>query len=256
MSADAVPVLEVRDATKRFGAVTALDRVSLRLHDREVLALLGDNGAGKSTLIKAISGIHQLDEGEILIDAAGAELRSPADARARGIETVYQDLALFDNLSAAENFYAGRELTRPSFLRRLGWLQDRTMAAETTRLLDELEVRLPASCLGLVGLMSGGQRQAVAVARAVSFASRIVVLDEPTAALGLRESRNVLRLVGRLAQHGIAVILISHNLEEVMTVANRAVVLRQGKYVGEATPTPENHERLVSMIVGGGEART
>ena len=243
-------VLEIRNATKRFGAVLALNNVSVTLYEREVLALLGDNGAGKSTLIKAVSGVHRLDAGEIVVDGQAVTIRSPAGARALGIETVYQDLALFDNLSAAQNFYAGRELKRWGALRACGLLRDRHMEQETARLLDSLEVRLPANSMALVGLMSGGQRQAVAVARAVAFASRIVILDEPTAALGLRESRNVLRLVSRLADHGIAVMLISHNLEEVMTVADRAVVLRQGRYVGEATPSPENHATLVSLIVG------
>jgi ABC-type sugar transport system ATPase subunit len=246
------PVLEIQNATKRFGAVVALSDVSLELHQREVLALLGDNGAGKSTLIKAISGVHRLDEGEILLDGEPLGLRSPADARALGIETVYQDLALFDNLSAWENFYAGRESTRWSRLGAFALVRDKHMRSESASLLESLEVRLPPSSMALVGLMSGGQRQAVAVARAAAFASRIVVLDEPTAALGLRESRNVLRLIKRLSERGIAVILISHNLEDVMTVADRAVVLRQGKYVGMAKPTAENHEELVSMIVGAG----
>ena len=249
------PVLEARGVSKYFGHVIALEGITMDVRAGEVLCLLGDNGAGKSTLIKAISGIHSLDEGELAIDAQPVRFDSPAQARQHGIETVYQDLALFDNLSAAQNFYAGRELTRPSWLRRLGFLQDRTMAEETTQLLDDLEVRLPATSMGLVGLMSGGQRQAVAVARAVAFASRIVILDEPTAALGVRESRNVLRLVKRLAGRGIAVILISHNLEEVMAVADRAVVLRQGTFVGEAIPTQENHEQIVSMIVGGGAGK-
>lgn len=244
------PLVEVRHARKRFGAVLALDDVSFSLHEREVLALLGDNGAGKSTLIKAISGVHRLDAGEILLEGQPVTLRSPADSRAQGIETVYQDLALFDNLSAAQNFHAGRELARWPRLRAFSLLRDRAMEQETARRLDALEVRLPVGPKGPVGLMSGGQRQAVAVARAAAFASRIVILDEPTAALGVRESRSVLRLIGRLADHGVAVILISHNLDDVMAVADRAVVLRQGRYVGEAEPTAENHETLVSMIVG------
>jgi ABC-type sugar transport system ATPase subunit len=254
MSAQAgAPVLEVRNATKRFGAVLALNDISLTLHDREVLALLGDNGAGKSTLIKAISGVHHLDEGEVLLGGEPVSLRTPADAREVGIETVYQDLALFDNLNASQNFYAGREVTRWPWLSGFALLRDRHMEQETARLLTTLEVRVPAGPSGLVGLMSGGQRQAVAVARAAAFASRIVILDEPTAALGVRESRNVLRLIARLADHGVSVILISHNLEDVMAVADRAVVLRQGAYVGEAIPTPENHETLVSMIVGASQ---
>jgi D-xylose transport system ATP-binding protein len=252
----AVHALEVRGAIKHYGAIRALDGMSLVLDRNEVLALLGDNGAGKSTLIKAISGIHQLDGGSIQIDGEPVRFKTPLEAKAHGIETVYQDLALFDNLSASENFYAGREVVRPRWLRGAGFVRKREMEHETRRLLDELQVHIPGNSLALVGLMSGGQRQAIAVARAVAFASRIVILDEPTAALGLRETRNVLRLIKRLSERGVAVILISHNLEEVMQVADRAVVMRQGRLIGEARPTAENHEQLVSMIVGAGEGDT
>ena len=244
------PILEVRDARKQFGAVTALDGISFSLARGEVLALLGDNGAGKSTMIKALSGVHTLDEGEILLDGAPIELKSPADARAAGIETVYQDLAVFDNLTASANFYIGREMTRPSWLGGLGWMRSKAMQQATREKLDQLQVRVP-SLTNTLGVMSGGQRQAVACARAVAFASRIVVLDEPTAALGVRESASVLDLVRRLPETGTSVILISHNLGQVIQVADRAVVLRQGRQVGEAAATSENHELLVSMIVGG-----
>ncbi|HEX8101660.1 MAG TPA: ATP-binding cassette domain-containing protein [Solirubrobacteraceae bacterium] len=243
------PLLQVRDAEKSYGAVRALDGASLEVEAGEVLALLGDNGAGKSTLIKAIAGVHRLDGGEIRIEGVPADLRSPADARARGIETLHQDLALFDNLSARANFHIGRERCRPRWLGRLGLLDDRAMTREWTAQLERMQVRIQDSS-GEVGVMSGGQRQAVAVLRAVAFAGRLVILDEPTAALGLRESGQVLELVSRLPGQGIAVILISHNLEHVAQVADRAVVLRQGRVVGQAAPTPENHEALVSMIVG------
>jgi ribose transport system ATP-binding protein len=245
------PLIEVRGATKRFGAILALDDVSLTLHRGEVLALLGDNGAGKSTLIKSISGVHQLDEGELLLDAQPLVMRSPNDARAVGIETVYQDLGLFDNLSVAANFYAGREPVRPRWLGSLGFLRERTMARQISELLDRLEVRIPQVSTP-VGVMSGGQRQGIAVARGAAFASRVVILDEPTAALGVREAGNVLELVSRFAEQDIAVILISHNLEHVAQVADRAVVLRQGRKVGEAVPSPDNHDLIVSLIVGGG----
>lgn len=249
------PLLEVRDARKHFGAVTALDGVSFSLARGEVLALLGDNGAGKSTVIKALSGVHTLDEGEILLDGKPIELKSPADARAAGIETVYQDLAVFDNLTAAANFYIGREIAQPSWLRGMGWMRTRSMQQATRSKLDELRVRVP-SLTNTLGVMSGGQRQAVACARAVAFARRIVILDEPTAALGVRESASVLDLVRRLPESGTSVILISHNLAQVIEVADRAVVLRQGHQVGEAAATTDNHERLVSMIVGGGSLST
>lgn len=243
------PLLELRAATKSYGAVRALRSVDLRLEQAEILALLGDNGAGKSTLVKAIAGVIQLDEGELRIEGERVEVRSPAQARALGIETLHQDLALFDNLSAVANFHIGRERRRRGWSARLGLLDERRMARDWASQLERLQVQLPAEH-GEVGVMSGGQRQAVALLRAVAFASRVVILDEPTAALGLRESRHVLDLVRRLPEHGVAVILISHNLEHVMQVAGRAVVLRQGRHVGEAAPTAENHEALVSMIVG------
>jgi ABC-type sugar transport system ATPase subunit len=249
---DGTPALEVLDARKQFGAVTALDGVSLSLGHGEILALLGDNGAGKSTLIKALSGVHSLDEGTVLLDGQTVHLRSPADARSHGIETVYQNLAVFNNLNAAGNFYIGRELSTPGWLRGLGWMRKGTMQRATSDKLEELRVRVP-SLTSTLGVLSGGQRQAVACARAVAFASRIVILDEPTAALGVRESSGVLDLVRRLPEAGTSVILVSHNLDQVIQVADRAVVLRQGRLVGEAPATRENHQRIVSMIVGGAE---
>ena len=243
-------VLSVRNATKRFGPVLALDDVSLEARAGEVLALLGDNGAGKSTLIKCVSGVHQIDSGAIAIDGVATTIRSPADARSAGIETVYQDLALFDNLTPAENFYAGREIAVPAWLPRgLRFLKSRQMDEETSRVLDRLKVILPKQD-ATVALMSGGQRQAVAVARASVFARKVVILDEPTAALGLRESRKVLDLVAQLRDEGNAVILITHNMEHVTELASRAVVLRQGRKVGEIVPTKTNQQELVAMIVG------
>jgi ribose transport system ATP-binding protein len=243
-------ILEVSDVEKRFGATLALDRVSLALNKGEILALLGDNGAGKSTLIKILSGVVKPDAGEIRIDGERVSIGSPHDARALGIETVYQDLALFDNFDAVGNFYAGREPVSPGWLGALGWVRDRSMARETEELLERLQVNIARD--DEIGLMSGGQRQAVACARAIAFGKRIVILDEPTSALGARESGNVLRLIREAPEHGVSVILISHNMEHVMKVADRAVVLRQGKYVGEETPDAEHHEALVAMIVGSG----
>ena len=243
-------VLSVVNATKRFGPVLALDGIDLEARRGEVLALLGDNGAGKSTLIKCISGVHHIDEGQIMIDGIATTLRSPAEARAAGIETVYQDLALVDNLTPAQNFYAGREIAGPSWLPLgLRFLKSRQMAEETSRVLDRLKVVLPDKNAS-VALMSGGQRQAVAVARASVFARKVVILDEPTAALGLRESRKVLDLVAQLRDEGNAVILITHNMEHVTELASRAVVLRQGRKVGEIIPSKTNQQELVSMIVG------
>jgi D-xylose transport system ATP-binding protein len=250
VSSEAVPVLAVRGAHKRFGAVHALKGVGLEAYRGEVLALLGDNGAGKSTLIKCISGVHALDEGEILLDGVPTSIRSPGSARSAGIETVYQDLALFDNLTPAQNFYSGRELSFPAWLPRgLRFLKSREMDREAASVIDRLKVKLPKFDAP-VALMSGGQRQAIAVARATVFASRVVILDEPTAALGLRESRKVLDLVAQLRDEGNAVILITHNMEHVVELADRAVVLRQGSKVGELKPDRSNQKDLVSMIVG------
>jgi ABC-type sugar transport system ATPase subunit len=246
------PVLSVMNAHKRFGAIHALKGVGLEARRGEVLALLGDNGAGKSTLIKCISGIHALDEGEIRIDGVPVHLTSPAAARRAGIETVYQDLALFDNLTPAQNFYCGRELAGPAWLPLpLRFLKAKQMNREAAAVIDRLKVVLPRLDAP-VALMSGGQRQAIAVARATVFARDVVILDEPTAALGVRESRKVLDLIGQLRAEGNAVILITHNMEHVVELADRAVVLRQGRKVGELTPTEGNKQDLVSMIVGAG----
>jgi D-xylose transport system ATP-binding protein len=243
--------LSVRGASKRFGAVVGLENVDFDVAGGEVVALLGDNGAGKSTLIKCLSGALRLDRGTIEMDGRRVSIATPADARALGIETVYQDLALFDNLRPADNFYAGRELATPTWLpRSLRVLKRREMAVATRQTLDRLQVRLDDH--GAVGLMSGGQRQAVAVSRAAAFASRVVILDEPTAALGVRESRRVLDLIIRLRNEGKAVIVVSHAMDHVMEVADRAVVMRRGRKAGELVPSAETHTQIVSLIVGGG----
>jgi D-xylose transport system ATP-binding protein len=251
MSATAQPVLTIRGATKRFGAVTALDGVDLEIRRGEVLALLGDNGAGKSTLIKCISGVERLDAGSIEMDGEPVTIHSPAAARSLGIETVYQDLALFDNLRPSDNFYAGRELAGPAWLPRSLRILRRRRMTEATR---EVLARLQVSVLDLdhvVGLMSGGQRQAVAVSRAAAFASKVVILDEPTAALGVRESARVLDLIRRLRDENRAIVVISHAMDHVLEVANRAVVMRRGRKVGELIPSLETRQEIVSLIVGG-----
>ncbi len=249
-AATGAPVLAVHGVSKRFGSVLALDKISLEVRRGEILALLGDNGAGKSTLIKCISGVHRFDTGSLMLDGVKTTIRSSADARFAGIETVYQDLALFDNLTPGQNFFAGRELAGPAWLPRgLRFLKQGRMNSETQTLLDTLKVKLPRLD-AVVAMMSGGQRQAIAVARSAMFARKVVILDEPTAALGLRESRQVLNLVATLRDQGNAIILITHNMEHVTELADRAVVLRQGKKVGELAPNNDNKQELVSMIVG------
>jgi D-xylose transport system ATP-binding protein len=253
LAAATEPVLSVQGAHKRFGAVTALDGVDFHVHRGEVVALLGDNGAGKSTLIKCLNGVHRLDSGTIEMDGAGVAIHAPADARALGVETVYQDLALFDNLRATDNFYAGRELAGPTWLPRpLRLLKRRRMVDSTADVLERLQVSLP-DLKAVVGLMSGGQRQAIAVSRAAAFASKVVILDEPTAALGLRESRSVLDLILRLRGEDMGVVVVSHAMDHVMEVADRAVVLRRGRNVGELIPSAETYQQIVSLIVGGAE---
>ncbi len=252
-TSEAATVLTVRGARKRFGVVSALEGIDLDVRRGEVLALLGDNGAGKSTLIKCLNGVHRLDAGVIEMDGVPVDIRTPADARALGIETVYQDLALFDNLRPSDNFYAGRELAGPAWLpRSLRVLRRRQMTDATREVLERLQVSVP-DLDALVGLLSGGQRQAVAVSRAAAFASKVVILDEPTAALGVRESRKVLDLILRLRDEDRAVVVVSHAMDHILEVSDRAVVLRGGRKVAELTPSAETTKEIISLIVGGGE---
>jgi ABC-type sugar transport system ATPase subunit len=203
--------------------------------------------------MRCLSGADRLDAGTIHMDGVPVAIHTPADARELGIETVYQDLALFDNLRPTDNFYAGRELAGPPWLpRSLRFLKRRRMTVSTREVLDRLQVVIP-DMNGVVGLMSGGQRQAIAVSRAAAFASKILILDEPTAALGVRESRRVLDLVLRLRDEAKTVLVVSHAMDHVMEVADRAIVLRRGRKVGELIPSSDTYQQIVSLIVGGGE---
>jgi len=242
--------------TQWYGHDMALDSVDLVVDGCEHMAVLGDNGAGKSTLLKVMSGAHRPSTGTIRVRGEEKAFHAPSDSAAAGIQMVYQDLALVEaqdistNLNPTANFFAGREVAGPSWLPRgLQWMKQKEMSIRTKDLLDRLQIRLPDFDAD-VALMSGGQRQAVAVARAVAFSSKLVILDEPTAALGLRESARVLELVDRLRTSGVAVILISHSMDHVMAVADRAMVMRRGRKIGEAPATADNQQQLVSWIVG------
>jgi simple sugar transport system ATP-binding protein len=243
------PLIRMRGICKAFGAVRALRGADLTLWPSEVLGLVGDNAAGKSTLMKVLTGVHQPDEGEILFEGRQAVFHSPRHSRALGIEMIYQNLALAQNLDVVANVFLGRELTRavlPGLLRRL---DEPRMEAETRRLLDRLRINIP-SVRTDVERMSGGQQQAVAIARAVAFEARVVIMDEPTASLAVKEVGKVLDLVQHLRQAGVSVILISHRLQDVFTVCDRVIVLRSGRCVAERQIRDATMDEVVKYIVG------
>ncbi|MBC7217994.1 MAG: sugar ABC transporter ATP-binding protein [Candidatus Caldatribacterium sp.] len=242
---EGIPLLEARNIVKRFGGVCALKGASLKLFPQEVLALLGDNGAGKSTMIKIISGYLQPDEGEIFFEGKRVVFSSPAHARKMGIETVYQDLALFGVLDVTTNLFMGREK------HHLGLLQKRAMERETMSILDKLKTTIK-SIHQKVKFLSGGQQHAVAIGRSVYVGGtpKVIIMDEPTAGLGVEESQKVLELIKQLKEKGISVILISHNLEHVFCVADRIVVLRSGEVVGERLVGETNQSEVVHMMMG------
>ncbi len=248
MSASAQPILSGVDLYKHFGGLVAVDRVSLDVHAGEVVGVLGDNGAGKSTLIKMISGVYRPDGGRLILNGRDVSFSSPQDARAAGIETIYQDLALCENLDAGANIFLGREPVR----RMLGVLRavDRPrMLTESRRILDQLDIRIAG--LGRpIRQMSGGQRQAVAIARAVYWKAELMIMDEPTAALGVPEQRKVLALVRTLRERGVGVIIISHNLQDVLDVADRVLVMRRGRSVGERDIVGTTTADLLGLMIG------
>jgi D-xylose transport system ATP-binding protein len=241
------PTLELRGVSKHFGSVQALQGVDFEVRDGEVMALVGDNGAGKSTLIKSVAGIHSIDDGEILFDGEPVTIHSPKDAAKLGIEVVYQDLALADNLDVVQNMYLGREV-RDWFFR----LKEAPMEQRTSETLRSLSVTTIRSVRQPVATLSGGQRQSVAVARAVLWNNRVVILDEPTAALGVAQTRQVLDLVKRLGEQGLAVVFVSHNLNDVFEVANRITVLRLGRDVGVYDKSKTTEQEIVQAITSGG----
>lgn len=245
---DVQPILQIKNLYKHFGGLVAVDHVSLDIYPGEVVGLLGDNGAGKSTLIKMISGVYRADGGQVLLDGAPVSFATPLEARRRGIETIYQDLALCENLDASSNIFLGREKMR----RQLGILRvlDRPyMLHESSQVLDQLDIRIP-DLRHPIRQLSGGQRQAVSIARAVYWKARLMIMDEPTAALGVPEQLKVLELIRTLRNQGVPVILISHNMQDVFAVADRVVVMRRGLMAGERKISETNENDVVGLMVG------
>jgi D-xylose transport system ATP-binding protein len=243
------PLLRLRGVTKAFGPVQALGGVDFEVHAAEVVALVGDNGAGKSTLIKTISGAGPADSGTFEWDGLQVNISRPLDATHLGIQVVYQDLALADNLDVVGNLFLGHEIRAG---RPLAPINEISMEKESRRLLDELKVRTLRSVRAEVGMLSGGQRQTVAIARSMLGEPKLVILDEPTAALGVAQTAQVLELVGNLRERGLGVILISHNLADVFAVADRVVVLRLGRNAGEY-PADDAHRQAVVAAITGAE---
>ena len=240
------PILELSGVSKSFGAVQALYEVDFHVSAGEVMALVGDNGAGKSTLIKCIAGIYSFDSGDVLFEGEAVSIHGPKDAARLGIEVVYQDLALADNLDVVQNMFLGREIR--DFLNRL---REAPMEQRTAETLNSLSVTTISSVRQPVATLSGGQRQSIAVARAVLWNSRVVILDEPTAALGVAQTRQVLELVKRLASQGLAVVLVSHNLYDVFEVADSITVLRLGQNVAEYKRADVTQTQVVEAITAG-----
>jgi D-xylose transport system ATP-binding protein len=246
------PLLELRGVSKHFGAVIALHEVDFAVYPGCVTALVGDNGAGKSTLIKCVAGIYRIDGGEIHFEGERVNIHGPREAADLGIEVVYQDLALADNLDVVQNMYLGREQFRGGgFGRLFRLLDEESMERSAMGTLDNLSVTTLRSVRQPVVSLSGGQRQSVAVAKAVMWNSKLVILDEPTAALGVAQTRQVLDLVKRLGERGLGVILISHNLHDVFEVADRIAVLRLGQKVDEFDRTATNQQQVVESITAG-----
>jgi D-xylose transport system ATP-binding protein len=245
---DLTPLLSLRHVNKSFGAVHVLQDVDFDAYAGKVTALVGDNGAGKSTLIKGIAGIHTFESGEYLFDGQPVTVHGPKDANALGIEVVYQDLALCDNLDIVDNLFLGREITKR------GVLDEATMERRATETLASLSVRTVRSIRQQVASLSGGQRQTVAIARSVIWNSKVVVLDEPTAALGVAQTEQVLKLVRRLADNGLAVVLISHNLIDVFAVADYISVLYLGRMAAQISAKDVTSNQVVELITGGQSA--
>lgn len=244
-------VIRMENISMRFGHVLALEDVNFDVRSHEVMALLGDNGAGKSTLIKILTGVHTPTSGRIYVDGKQVEIRSPHDARDLGIETAYQDLALVNSMSIGRNFFLGREPTRP--IGPFRWLDVRRMARETTQSLQEIGIRV-RSANEKVGKLSGGERQSIAIGRAVHFGVKLLILDEPTSALSVAESRKVLEYTLNAKERGMAVIFITHNVHHVMQVADRYTIIRHGKKVGTYNRNELTADDVSDLITGERES--
>ena len=244
-------ILTATDVSKHFGGLIAVDEVDFDVYPGEVVALLGDNGAGKSTLIKCISGVYRPDQGKVVFNGEDITHHAPADIRSRGIETIYQDLALAENLDVGANVFLGKEKTRRLF-GLIPVTDDNYMRQEASDALEELDIHIPSLKQKLVNL-SGGQRQAVAITRAMYWNAQLVIMDEPTAALGVPEQRKVLALIRSLREQNIPVILISHTMHDVMAVADRMVVMRRGRVVANIPRAEASEEIIVRHIVGSAE---
>lgn len=242
------PALQLSNISKSFGAVKALQHVDFEVYDGEVVGLVGDNGAGKSTLVKTISGVNIPDTGEIFVNGQRAHISSPSDANHLGIETVYQDLALCDNLDVVNNLYLGREAVRAA-AGPFSPLNELEMERRTVEVLRQLDVKLP-SVRSVVASLSGGQRQSIAVAKTILRNARVVLLDEPTAALGVAQTRQVLNLIKRLREQGLAVVVISHNLADIFEVVDRVVVMRLGRRIATFDIHNTTPEQVVGAITG------
>ena len=247
------PLISVKGVSKAFGGIQALDDISLDLYARDVVGLVGDNGAGKSTLIKILSGALEATLGEIELDGRAVTLAPPAEAQRLGVETVYQDLSLISAFTAAENVFLGRELSlgRGPYVFRL--MRRKAMTDATARGLKDLHIEIPGLRARSVERMSGGQRQLVAIARAAFWGGKLLLLDEPTAALGVRESREVLELIKRLSARGLTIVLVTHNLEHLWQVCNRVVVMRRGRKVADFKSSETTMEEVVGYITGAKE---
>jgi len=243
------PILQLHGVSKRFGAVQALQEVDFEVYLGEVVGLVGDNGAGKSTLVKVMSGVHPPDTGKIFFDGREVTINSRRDSTNLGIETVYQDLALCDNLSVVANLYVGRELKKPVLPGLLHRLEEIAMEENTIRLLNELHISIP-SVRTLIASMSGGQRQSVAVTRAIMWDCKIVLLDEPTAALGVEQTRQVKNLILKLKERSLGAVVISHNLAEILDITDRIIVLRLGRRVATFDTKSIRPEQVVAAITG------